>query len=68
MPTYEYKCKCGEHVECDSPMSKIKKTVKCPKCGGRATRVFSLPNFKCVYSYMERVNGNPRVNRSKGWK
>ncbi len=42
MPTYEYKCEDCNHVQSrDMPMSKMKKTTKCEKCGGKAKKIFS---------------------------
>ena len=64
---YEYRCKsCGEDIERDAPMGEAPEKVKC-KCGKRAPRSWaSFPSVQCRYSYMERMNGNPRVNRGKG--
>jgi len=67
MPTYEYRCDCGEEIERQAAMGKAPKTAKCPKCGNSAKRSWSsFPSVQCRYSYMDRVNGNPRVNRGKG--
>ncbi len=40
MPTYDYKCeKCGHGFEIFEQMSS-RPIKKCPKCGGRAKRLF----------------------------
>jgi predicted SprT family Zn-dependent metalloprotease len=65
LPTYQYKCKCGQELEREFPLSDIKQRVRC-ECGRMARKVITVPNVKCVYSYMDRVNGNPRVDRGKG--
>jgi putative FmdB family regulatory protein len=51
---YEYECgKCGQKVDSSFRMGQAKKSVECPACGGRATRVFS--------SFALEVNGG--INR-----
>ena len=66
MPKYTYVCSCGEVIERYTPMTEVKAKVRCPKCKKMAVRKWEVPNFKCVYSYMERINGNPRVTRGRG--
>lgn len=68
MPTYDYACKCGEKIQRTSTMADMKKKVKCPVCGKMAERdlAASFPAVRCRYSYMDRVNGNPRFWRGKG--
>jgi putative FmdB family regulatory protein len=66
MPQYTYQCECGEIIERINPMSEVKAKVRCPKCKKMAGRKWEVPNFKCVYSYMDRVQGNPRFHRGKG--
>lgn len=67
MPKYDYKCyHCGTVVEREFEMKQVKEKVKCHSCGKMAKRSWQAPNFICRYSYMERVQGNPRVNRGKG--
>ena len=65
---YEYKCQhCGEVIERYARMGEAPEKVKCGNCGKRASRNWSsFPAVQCRYSYMERVNGNPRVSRGKG--
>jgi len=47
LPYYEYECnKCGYKFEEAHSMSKIPKRVKCPKCGEKAVRKFSLLSFQ----------------------
>lgn len=66
MPKYTYECEhCGELIERVNAMSEVKTKVKCT-CGKMARRKWEVPNFKCVYSYMDRVQGNPRFWRGKG--
>lgn len=68
LPTYDYKCECGEITERTSSMADRKDKVKCPKCGKMAPRMWggTFPNVICRYSLFERSAGNPRVNRGKG--
>jgi putative FmdB family regulatory protein len=66
LPTYDYRCDCGEVVERNFPMDDIKQKVKCPACGKMAKKAVACPNAICRYSYFERSQGNPRVNRGKG--
>ncbi|MGH9758225.1 MAG: FmdB family zinc ribbon protein [Candidatus Acidiferrales bacterium] len=43
MPLYEYKCiKCGHRVEKIEKVT-ARTTQKCPKCGGKAERMFAAP-------------------------
>jgi putative FmdB family regulatory protein len=45
MPIYEYQCgKCGEIIERIQGMND-KPSVKCPECGGKATRKISSGTF-----------------------
>jgi putative FmdB family regulatory protein len=68
VPTYEYKCKCGEHVDRVSTMAEMKSKVKCPACGKMAPRCLSsFPAVQCRYSYLERTQGNPRATRGRGY-
>ena len=47
MPKYEYECKsCYNRFEkVNIPMSDVKKTKTCPKCGKRAKKIFSTVNL-----------------------
>jgi putative FmdB family regulatory protein len=70
MPTYDYKCVCGETLQRTNPMSEMKQKVKCPACGKMAGRDLgaSFPAVQCRYSYMDRqVNKNPRATRGRGY-
>ena len=67
MPLYKYECThCGTVTENTCSMNEVKSKVKCSNCGKMAPRLWQVPNFRCVYSYMDRVQGNPRFNRGKG--
>ena len=68
LPTYDYKCECGEEIEKTCSMADRKDKVKCSKCGKMAPRKWggTFPNVICRYSLFERSAGNPRVNRGKG--
>ena len=67
MAAYDYKCdKCGDVQERQAPVGEAPKWVKCD-CGERALRVWQATTAHCRYSYMDRVNGNPRFNRGRGY-
>lgn len=71
MPLYEYACeKCGHHFEKIEHVD-ASETKKCPKCGGKATRLLSAPaiQFKgtgwYVTDYAGKNSGNPGDGSSK---
>ena len=39
--TYEYECDCGARTERRARMGSAPRTVKCPKCGAKAKRIFN---------------------------
>lgn len=46
MPTYDYECKkCKAKGELTAPMRSVPAYKKCPKCGGRMIRQFSIPTI-----------------------
>ena len=59
MPLYEYACeKCGHHFE-KIELLNASETKKCPKCGGKATRLLSAPaiQFKGTGWYVTDYGG-----------
>jgi len=64
MPTYEYKCECGELIENDSPMNNIKRRVKCPACGKMAPKAIMRPNQIVRHRY---IDNSPRKGRGRGF-
>jgi len=66
MPSYNYQCECGKVTERFCSMNKIPASVKCEECGKKAIRKWEAPAAHCRYSYLDKVNGNPRFNRGKG--
>jgi putative FmdB family regulatory protein len=73
MPIYEYKCQdCGHELEAMQKASDPPKK-KCPKCGGRLSKLISAPaiQFKgggwYVTDYAGKAGGvkNPKESRDK---
>jgi len=53
VPIYEYICPKGHKSEQFAPMKDYEKPIKCPRCGGVAIRVISLPNTDLVENKRE---------------
>ncbi|MHA2063277.1 MAG: FmdB family zinc ribbon protein [Candidatus Thorarchaeota archaeon] len=58
MPTYGYKCECGEEMEDFALMSQMKETVTCTKCGKDAPRHYG--------GSMVGLKDNPRWSTAMG--
>ena len=65
MPSYLYRCECGEEIAREFPMNNFKKKVKC-RCGKMAKKAFTKPNGIGRYSMMDRARGAARIGRGKG--
>lgn len=66
MPLYEYKCiKCGHRVEKIEKVT-ARTTQKCPKCGGKAERMFAAPaiQFKGTGWYVTDYAGKNSASAS----
>lgn len=66
MPIYEYKCECG--LEIDKPIKNYNppKTIKCPKCKKRASRVVALTNFELKGDGWSKQYNDVKVCKPKG--
>lgn len=69
MPLYDYLCKCCHHkFEKFAPLKTLK--AKCPRCGGQATKLISLPgaiivdgNFSLTGKVDRRLGDTPIQGR-----
>lgn len=65
MAIYEYQCEDGRVIERECPMGKAPAKVKDQETGKMVPRKWTAPAVFCRYSYMDRVNGNPRFRRGR---
>jgi len=62
MPLYDYRCEqCGNIEERFFSIKKLKKTIKCPKCGGRAGRFWGKPPANHIFKpfWHEHLDDHP---------
>jgi putative FmdB family regulatory protein len=64
MPSYDYRCECGECFERFFRMADVPEKSKCPKCGKKAGRSFTKPNIRISRRY---IDNSPRVTRGRGY-
>ena len=65
MPTYEYQCPNGHHVERVRPMAFSAEPVTCGECGQDAARIISAPHVPPdgIYSYSPNLGSAAQFER-----